>query len=108
MPESTAAAAQPFEPRRIPMIEMSTNNLTDNTVNNWAPFDTPSPVIANYEYGLFVYVPDDMKTFLEERSKGEVPEDLVIVLQYAKDRNIEIIRFDRDADLIEDLPCYDW
>ena len=48
-------------------------------------------------------VPDKNETNI-----SDMPKDLRILLQYAWINGIDLIRMDRDADVIDDIPVYDW
>lgn len=82
-------------------LTISTGHLTKETVNGWAVAEE-YPVIANYEYGLFVAVAD--ATFV----LSDFPADLATCIDYAKKHGASVIRFDRDADRIDELPFFEW
>lgn len=44
----------------------------------------------------------------KETNISDMPKDLRILLQYAWINGIDLIRMDRDADIIDDIPAYDW
>lgn len=82
-------------------LDISTAHLMQETLNRLNAINPP--YTYKYNEGAFISVPD--KT---EVSIISMPEDLRILLQYAWDNNIEMIRMDRDAEVIENLPVYDW
>ncbi len=83
-------------------LELSTGHLTDKTVNQWAQ-TSPYPVIAVYDYGLFVTVP------AEEYIKGyDIPPDMVACLNLAREKGCTLIRFDADAYPVDGLESYEW
>lgn len=53
------------------------------------------------EYGAFIYTPEGL-------AEREVPEDLKVVLHFARQHNITWLKLDRDAPEIEDLPVFNW
>ena len=82
-------------------LDISTAHLMQETLNRLNAINPP--YTYKYNEGAFVSVPD--KT---EVSIISMPEDLRILLEYVWDNDIELIRMDRDAEVSEDLPVYDW
>lgn len=86
----------------IQCLELSTCHITKETANSW-PNRDDYPLIAQYEYGMFVHVPEpDPDEFTD------LPEDLKAIIQHARLRGCTLIRFDADACPIEGLPTYEW
>lgn len=87
----------------IQCLELSTAHITEATANAW-PTREDFPLVANYEYGMFVHVPppDD-----DERL-DKLPCDLRVVIEYARERGCTLIRFDKDAYAVEGLSVFDW
>lgn len=82
-------------------LDISTAHLTQGTFGKLNSMHLP--YAYNYDEGAFITVP----------SKNEIgtiimPDDLRILLQYAWINGIDLIRMDRDADIIDDIPAYDW
>lgn len=82
-------------------LDISTAHLTQGTFGKLNSMHLP--YAYNYDEGVFITVP----------SKNEIgtiimPDDLRIVLQYAWDNDIDLIRMDRDAEVCDDLPVYEW
>lgn len=82
-------------------LDISTAHLTQGTFRKLNSMHLP--YAYNYDEGVFITVP----------SKNEIgtiimPDDLRIVLQYAWDNDIDLIRMDRDAEVCDDLPVYEW
>lgn len=75
-------------------LDLSTGHLTAETIK------FPMYMVADYEYGCFVYVPPEID--------ADCQEDLKTVLEYAKRHACTLIRFDSDADAIASLPTYEW
>lgn len=63
--------------------------------------------IAPYDLGAFVSVPGEY-IIGQMELEGTVPPDLVTVLRFARERDCDVIRFDRDGDITDELPVYDW
>ena len=82
-------------------LDISTAHLMQETFNRLNAINPP--YTCKYDEGAFVSVPD--KT---EVSIISMPEDLRILLEYAWDNDIDLIRMDCDAEIIDDLPVYDW
>ena len=51
-------------------------------------------------YGWVIYAHDE--------NLGEIPEDLWRVIEYARANGCDYVMFDADADMIEELPHYEW
>lgn len=82
-------------------LDISTAHLTQGTFGKLNSMDIP--YTYNYDEGAFISVPDK-----EEVSIITMPDDLRILLQYAWDNDIDLIRMDRDAEVCDDLPVYEW
>jgi hypothetical protein len=100
-------------------LDLSTGNLTEQTCNEWLPMvmnTTSSNVIAypKGEYGYFVHVSEDLDELEDDPSASteydfkDVPADLLGVLVYARAHGCQWVQFDRDGDVNEDLPHFDW
>lgn len=84
-------------------LDINTCHLKENTING---LDSESfPISYQYKEGVFIKIPE--KTFYEELNVDE-PRDLINLLNYAWKNGISLIRLDRDADIMEELPVYDW
>lgn len=57
----------------------------------------------NCEYGFMIWVPSDKKTIIGKPSDG-----LSAILNYAQSQGCAYVMFDRDGDVIEGLPVYNW
>lgn len=82
-------------------LDISTAHLTQRTFNSLNTIE--SLYTYGYEEGVFISVPDKNETNI-----SDMPKDLRILLQYAWINGIDLIRMDRDADVIDDIPVYDW
>lgn len=84
-------------------LDISTTHLTESTMNN---LDDTYPFCFGYEEGTFISVPHDEDTL--NYYYNNLPEDLYKLMLYAIKNNISLIRLDRDADIFDDLPIYNW
>jgi len=59
------------------------------------------------EYGWMIYVNDEyLQTTV--RPMTEFSEGFLQAIKLAQDNSCEWLRFDRDADTVEELPEYEW
>ena len=82
-------------------LDISTAHLTYKTfcrLNAISP-----PYTYKYDEGVFITIPDKSETDITGMSG-----DLRNLLRYAWNNNIDLIRMDCDAEIIYDLPAYDW
>ena len=82
-------------------LEISTAHLKQKTLKGLNAMEPP--YTYEYEEGVFISVPAQNETNI-----SDMPKDLRILLQYAWINEINLIRMDRDADIIDDIPAYDW
>ena len=82
-------------------LEISTAHLKQKTLKGLNAMEPP--YTYEYEEGIFMSVPAQKETNI-----SDMPKDLRILLQYAWINGIDLIRMDRDADIIDDIPAYDW
>ncbi len=88
----------------FPYLDVCNNNLSQDTFD-WLSKISGAQLgmtVAPYDYGVFVSVP------IKEDEDQQLPEDLEAVLAYARGRNCIVVRFDKDADVVEGLQNYDW
>lgn len=85
-------------------LDLSTGHLTHDTCNRWA-LGSPWPVVSNYERGLVVGVPD--KQVIKE-SEVEIPNDLLHVIDHARNLGCTLILFDAGGDVSDELPYFEW
>lgn len=61
------------------------------------------------EYGWLICIAGDVLDHMVRESVDvEMPEELLKVIRYADERGCEWLLLDRDAELIDDLPEFDW
>lgn len=82
-------------------LDISTSHLKEKTLNSLQP--DKWPYSYPYEEGVFITVCDDDDNFM-----ANLPEDLQILIRYAWDHDLQMIRLDRDAVASEALPQYNW
>ena len=85
-------------------LDICTSHLTMDTVNKLCENKIPYTTAYPYEEGLFLIVPSS--TY--EPNNIKRPNDLNILLNYAKQHDCSIVRLDRDADEINELTTYEW
>lgn len=94
---------------KLSYLDLSSSHVSEETMRQ---LETASDVrlfagvtVAPYEYGAFVSVPAD----LSDIDAMEFPDDLKRVLQHARGQGCDIVRLDRDAGVLPDLPrLFDW
>ena len=85
------------------LADISTAHLTEHTCNRYLKQNDCKVCAYEFDYGWFVIMPTEL-----EEMKGVIPNDLYQCLLWAKCNEVDIIKFDCDADEVEDLPEYDW
>ena len=80
-------------------LELSTRHIKKETIEGLDP--DKWPYSYRYEEGVFITV--------DEFSYPDgLPSDLRLLIQYAKEHDVLLIRLDCDAEEVEDLPTYEW
>lgn len=82
-------------------LDISTAHLTYKTFCRLNAISLP--YTYKYDEGVFITIPDKSETDITGMSG-----DLRNLLRYAWNNNIDLIRMDCDAEIIDDLPAYDW
>ncbi len=54
------------------------------------------------EYGYFVNIP------AKEHQRDDLPQSLQDILDFGRDSQAEWVMIDRDAEIVDRLPTYDW
>lgn len=80
-------------------LELSTRHIKKETIEGLGP--DKWPYSYRYEEGMFITVD-------ELGYPDGLPADLRLLIQYAKERDVWLIRLDCDAEEVEDLPTYEW
>lgn len=84
-------------------LDINTSHLKEETLNSLS--ENKIPYSYHYPEGVFIVVP--MKIEIEGL-KGIVPNDLLILLNYAWRNGAKMIRLDADAEVDSELPVYEW
>ena len=79
-------------------ISKETNDFLERVAGN----NSIGQTVAEYEHGFFISVPP------EAEYDATVPNDLRSILDFARTKGCFIVRLDADADLIDDLPTFNW
>lgn len=85
-------------------LDLSTGHVSKETMTGLSNSSCTGITIANYDYGVFVSVPGED----EGIDELECPEDLKVVLRFAKAEGCHLVRFDSDAGTVPNLPSFDW
>lgn len=86
------------------LLDISTGHVSKETRDLLNEGEGGSPHIwaIPHEYGWFVRAHD------EAEDLAQTPDDLVTVMRYAKQLDCDWIKFDCDADFVEELPMFEW
>lgn len=88
----------------LPYLDISNGNLSKETYD-WlsnVSGESIGMTVAKYDYGVFINVPT------EKEVSNNLPDDLEVVLEYARSKNCILVRFDKDADFVESIKNYNW
>ena len=80
-------------------LELSTRHIKKETIEGLGP--DKWPYSYRYEEGVFITVD-------ELGYPDGLPADLRLLIQYAKEHDVLLIRLDCDAEEVEDLLTYEW
>lgn len=83
-------------------LTLSTAHVTDDTRRILDESKLTDWPVFGFQ-GVFGWV-----IFCHEEKDETIPEDLWRVLEYARAKGCEYVMFDADADMIDDLPTYEW
>lgn len=87
------------------IITLSTGHISEETTNILDNDELNGiNVYKKGEYGWIIYILDEK----QEGSLKELPEDLKEVIRFARDKKSKMICLDRDAELVNDLPVFNW
>lgn len=107
----------------VKMLELSTANIKKETdewlTEEWliSEFSDVAPSLNVFskgegqdQTGWFIIVPErnEWAKNPDEFENENVPKDLVDVINFALSKNCTWILFDRDADIIKELPKFNW
>ncbi len=57
-------------------------------------------------YGWLMWVPPDPQTHADDHP--DLPPEVLAIQRYARGLDCDYVRFDADADRVDDLPTWDW
>ena len=83
--------------------DISTSHLKEETLNSLS--ENKMPYSYDYKEGIFISVPD--KDIIGKEIRN-LPSDLVVLLEYAWENDVLLIRLDTDGEVVDDLPVYEW
>ncbi|EJW14319.1 hypothetical protein M5X00_23230 [Paenibacillus alvei] len=88
------------------LLSLSTGHITEEAAKRLENFDFPLVAYRKEDdheaYGFFLIVPDSLL------DPSELPECIQDIIIYAKALECDWINLDRDADVIPDLPVYEF
>lgn len=85
----------------LDMLELSTAHISENTARLLENNECKDLILSAWmEYGWIIYTNSTLTT--------DVPEDLARVLRYAHGLGISYVKIDRDGEVLESLPTYEW
>lgn len=84
-------------------LDISTSHLKEETLNSLS--ENKMPYSYDYKEGIFISVPD--KDIIGKEIRN-LPSDLVVLLEYAWENDVLLIRLDTDGEVVDDLPVYKW
>ena len=84
-------------------LDASTCHLRKETFNSLN--ENKIPYSYHYPEGVFITVPDLSD---ENNRMLGISRDLQLLLQWAWDRGVKLIRLDADGEIVKELPVYEW
>jgi hypothetical protein len=107
-PQSYRLGTNPY---LVKSLDISTGHLTKaeaDLLDEAAKGESENPVTAyKYEYGHFVYVPDENDDHLAIAEYGYSPQFLAI-LRRARELGCKYVQYDCDGIQYDDLETYSW
>ncbi len=102
----------------VTCLELSTSHLDKDTMRRLETSTSqerlasgwPAMSVANYEYGVFLTVPDLANAWVVTQLGvlGEQYPNLADALTLAQSLGVTLIRFDADAPTNDNLSTFDW
>lgn len=98
---------EPDSARIFQALDLCTSHLPRQTLH---ALNSYGGVIARpFDYGAWMWVPDDVDAHLAEQEPDDTPPDEVVAIyRYARARGCDWVLFDRDARPTPDLPTWEW
>ena len=89
------------------MLNLSTAHLPQH-LGTPGGLDRVAGVVAHTtDVGVLLWVPDDPDESAHAML-DPVPDVVLAIQRYARDRGCDYVLFDADADRVDDLPVWDW
>lgn len=85
-------------------LDISTGYVSRNTMELLESCRPCGMTVAPYEFGAFVSVPP-LEQLIEE---SDAPDDLKMVLTFARKHGCDVVRLDSDGGLVDGLPYFEW
>jgi hypothetical protein len=86
-------------------LDLSTAHLPHGVCEHLSSYDG---VLADrHRYGWWLFVPCEPERQASD-SGDDIPDDVLRIQRYARERDCDWIRLDEDASTISDLPTWDW
>lgn len=82
-------------------LDISTAHVTRETARRYDDGEGPH-MVASGEYGWLLHVPEP------DGEADGLPGDIAAVFACARRNGCDMVLFDRDATVIDELPSYDW
>ena len=82
------------------MLTVSTANISMETAE-LLDGDISIVVYNKGVYGWFIHIPDDPEEY-------DIPQDLLKLMNFAKDLDCEWLCLDRDGEVLDYLETFDW
>ena len=90
----------------VKVLELSTAHLTEEAGTDL--YSHYRIGVHQTRYGWRVSVPEDGRICEWAKRDGDVPDELGAIFALADARGSEYVLFDRDADVTNLLPAFDW
>lgn len=92
------------------LLDISTAHITQSTDKDFTnkTGDYNRIVVDSIEYGYLITISDfyDIEAFAE--NWNNVSQDLKDIINYARSLDCDFIKLDCDAEIMDDLPQYEW
>lgn len=82
-------------------LEISTAHISEKSAKILEK-DCP-PFIRQYESGFFITIPSE--DIIDDVA---LPDEVINIIKYAWKNDIQMIILDCDAEIVEDIPVYEW
>ncbi len=93
------------------MLTVSTSHISmeDNNLFMEPKLNSGIPILASYEGGWLFYKCENRDKMVEDMSKAKVTSYAIMVFEYAfYELKVDVLRIDRDGEVISRHPTFDW